>query len=126
MTEHDNKAIVTAYLKAAFTDADLALVETFWGEDMIQHNPTMPNGHGVLRGLISNPAPRFKYEQGLMAAERDLVMVHGRYEGWGPKPMIAVDIFRVANGKIVEHWDVMQEEVTADEAANGHAMFPIT
>lgn len=126
MTEHDNKAIVAAYLKAAFIDADLALVETFWGYDMIQHNPTMPNGHDVLRGLISNPDPRFKYEQGLMAAERDLVMVHGRYEGWGPKPMIAVGVFRVVNGKIVEHWDVMQEEVTADEAVNGHAMFPIT
>jgi len=40
--------------------------------------------------------------------------------GWGPKPMVAVDIFRVKDGKVVEHWDVMQEEVST---ASGHAMF---
>jgi predicted SnoaL-like aldol condensation-catalyzing enzyme len=39
--------------------------------------------------------------------------------------MIAVDIFRVENGKITEHWDVLQEEITADKSANGNAMFPI-
>jgi predicted SnoaL-like aldol condensation-catalyzing enzyme len=50
-------------------------------------------------------------------------MVHGRYVGWGPKPMIAVDIFRVANGKLAEHWDVMQEEVEASATASGNPMF---
>jgi hypothetical protein len=37
-------------------------------------------------------------------------MIHGRYTGWGPKPMVAVDIFRVIEGKLAEHWDVLQEE----------------
>jgi len=36
--------------------------------------------------------------------------------------MVAVDIFRVANGKIAEHWDVMQEEVPAAQTANGNSM----
>jgi predicted SnoaL-like aldol condensation-catalyzing enzyme len=45
-----------------------------------------------------------------------------RYLGWGPKPMVAVDIFRIANGKIAEHWDVMQEEVPAAQSANGNSM----
>ena len=40
--------------------------------------------------------------------------------------MLAVDYFRIKAGKIVEHWDVMQEEVPADQAVNGHAMFPIS
>ena len=37
--------------------------------------------------------------------------------------MVAVDIFRVNDGKVVEHWDVMQEEVSAADTASGHAMF---
>ena len=56
-----------------------------------------------------------------MVAEGDYVTIHGRYFGWGPKPMMAVDIFRVANGKIAEHWDVMQEEVPAGQSANGNS-----
>jgi predicted SnoaL-like aldol condensation-catalyzing enzyme len=52
-------------------------------------------------------------------------MIHGRYTNWNGKNMIAVDIFRVDNGKIVEHWDVLQEEVTAENSANGNSMFPI-
>ena len=39
--------------------------------------------------------------------------------------MIAIDIFRIQTGKIVEHWDAMQEEITADKTANGNAMSPI-
>ncbi|HJY93134.1 MAG TPA: nuclear transport factor 2 family protein, partial [Candidatus Acidoferrum sp.] len=64
-----------------------------------------------------------KYEPGMAVAEGDLVMVHGRYTGWGPKPMVAVDIFRLKDGKVVEHWDVLQEEVPATETASGNAMF---
>jgi len=56
----------------------------------------------------------------MAVADGDLVMVHGRYTGWGPKPMVAVDIFRVKDGKVVDHWDVMQEKVST---ASGHAMF---
>jgi len=66
---------------------------------------------------------RLKYEPGLVMADGDYVSIHGRYTGWGPKPMIAVDIFRVANGKIAEHRDVMQEEVPAAQSANGNSMF---
>lgn len=52
-------------------------------------------------------------------------MVHGRYTNWNGKDMIAVDIFRLADGKIVEHWDVMQEEVPTTQAVNGNPMFPV-
>lgn len=68
----------------------------------------------------------FRYEMGMVVAEGDLVMVHGRYTGWGPKPLIAVDIFRIADGKLVEHWDVMQEEVPVNATASGNPMFVVT
>lgn len=119
-----NKELVAAYLKVLFTDRDRQGAEQFWGETMVQHNPGMPNGLEVLRHLLDKIGPEFRYEQGAVMEQGNLVMVHGRYTGWGPKPMVAVDIFRIENGKVVEHWDVMQEEVPADKSANGHAMFP--
>ena len=52
----------------------------------------------------------FKYEIGAVAGEGDMVFVHGRYTGFAPVPLVAVDIFRVVDGKLAEHWDVLQAE----------------
>ncbi len=57
-------------------------------------------------------------------ADGGLVMVHNRYTGWAPKPMVTVDICCIENGKLVEHRDVIQEEVPLSETTNGNAMFP--
>lgn len=119
-----NKAIVVEYLDAVFNQRNLAKAETYWAGNMIQHNPGMPNGLDVLRGFISSKSPSPTYEPGLVMEDGNLVMIHGRYTNWFGKNMIAVDIFRLDNGKVVEHWDVMQEEVPADKSANGNSMFP--
>lgn len=58
-----------------------------------------------------------------VVAEGEYVMIHGRYTGWAPKPVVAVDIFRIVGGKLVEHWDVLQEEVPVEKTVNGHPMF---
>lgn len=113
------------YLNAVFNEKDLAKVETFWKDDMIQHNPSMPNGLDVLRGFITSEDNQISYESGIAMEEGNIVAVHGRYSNWFGKTMIAVDYFRVEDGKFIEHWDVMQEEVPASEAVNGNAMFPI-
>lgn len=120
-----NKTLVKEYLDAVFNQRDLAKAETYWAGNMRQHNPQMPNGLEVLRGFISSPEPSPTYEAGLVMEEGDLVMIHGRYSNWFGKNMIAVDIFRLDSGKVVEHWDVMQEEVPASQTVNGNAMFPI-
>ena len=60
-----------------------------------------------------------------MLADGDFVAVHGRYTGVGPKPLIAVDMFRVKDGKLVEHWDVVQEEVPAAQTKSGNPMFSL-
>lgn len=119
-----NKAIVVEYLDVVFNKRDLAKAETYWAGDMIQHNPLMPNGLDVLRGFISSKDPSPTYEPGLIMEDGNLVMIHGRYSNWFGKNMIAVDIFRLDNGKVVEHWDVMQEEVPADKSVNRNTMFP--
>ncbi len=70
---------------------------------------------------MGNLPADFRSEPGLVVAEGNYVTIHDRFLGWGPKPMVAVDIFRVANGKIAEHWDVMQEEVPAAQSANDNS-----
>jgi predicted SnoaL-like aldol condensation-catalyzing enzyme len=117
-----NKQIALRALIGAFIDRDPNVVEHFTA-DYIQHNPTIPNGPAAIKDLIPKLPKDFSYQPGMAVAEGDLVMVHGRYVGWGPKPMIAVDIFRLEGGKVAEHWDVMQEEVSASASANGNPMF---
>ena len=118
-----NRALVLAGIKGVFIDRDPSAVDRLFSADYRQHNPQIPNGPAAIKALLGNLSRDFKYEPGLVMADGDYVSIHGRYTGWGPKPVIAVDIFRVANGKIAEHWDVMQEEVPAAQSANGNSMF---
>lgn len=117
-----NKELVLLGIKGVFIDRDPTVLDHLFSENYVQHNPQIPNGTSAIKALLKNLPADFKYEPGLMVAEGDYVTIHGRYFGWGPKPMIAVDIFRVANGKITEHWDVMQEEVPTAQSANGNSM----
>ena len=117
-----NKEIVLEVLKRAFIDRDPTVVEQYFGANYKQHNPLIPNGSSAVATMIPT-LTSLTYEPGMAVADGDLVMVHGRYTGWGPKPMVAVDIFRLADGKVVEHWDVMQEEIPAANTASGNAMF---
>lgn len=121
--ETENKELVVKAVTGLFIDHDAAVVDQYWGEDYIQHNPMFPNGRDVIKGFAANPPPGFKYEMGAVAADGDLVIVRGRYTGFAPKPMVAMDMFRVADGKIVEHWDILQEEVPAGKTASGNPMF---
>ena len=117
-----NKEIVLEVLKRAFIDRDPTVVEQYFGANYKQHNPVIPDGPSAIAKMIPT-LTALTYEPGMAVADGDLVMVHGRYTGWRPKPMVAVDIFRVTDGKVVEHWDVMQEEVSTADTASGHAMF---
>jgi predicted SnoaL-like aldol condensation-catalyzing enzyme len=118
-----NKQIVLKVLTGAFIERDPQVVAQYFAPNYIQHNPSIPDGPTPIPGLIASLGESFSYEPGMVVAEGDLVMVHGRYVGWGPKPLVAVDIFRLAGGKVAEHWDVMQEEVPAGSTASGNPMF---
>src|ERR1700751_1023706 len=118
----NNKALVLAVIRGVFIDRDPAVLDRLFSDDYRQHNPQIPNGTAAIKALLANLSRDFKSEPCLVIANGDYVSIHGRYTGWGPKPMMAVDIFRVANGKIAEHWDVMQEEVPAAQSVNGNSM----
>jgi len=116
-----NKALVLEGIKGVFVNRDTSVLDRLFSDEYKQHNPQIPNGTAAIKALLAKLPANFRYEPGLVVAEGDYVTIHGRYFGWGPKPMMAVDIFRVANGKIAEHWDVMQEEVPAGQSANGNS-----
>jgi predicted SnoaL-like aldol condensation-catalyzing enzyme len=54
----------------------------------------------------------------------DWVMMHGRFSGNGrPRSWVAADILRMEDGRLAEHWDVLQNEATAAESQSGLPMF---
>ena len=121
-----NSELVKTAITAVFGKKDITAFDKYFSNNYIQHNPQIPNGTEVLKQFVPTLPGDFSYEPGIVTESGNFVMIHGRYKNWDGKNMIAVDIFRIDNGKIAEHWDVMQEEVTADKSANGNAMFPIS
>ncbi len=124
--EEANKKLVSNAMHELFVtrDAEKA-IHLYFGKPYLQHNPMIPDGAEDLPKVVASLPANFKYEPGIIVADGDMVMIHGLYTGWGPKPLVTVDIFRVKNGKLVEHWDVMQEDVPASQTKSGRAMFPI-
>ncbi len=118
-----NKALVVEAMIALFQRRDAAAVERFYAPDYVQHNPHIPQGRDALQTLVANLSSDVYYEPGLMVAESDLVAIHGRIRGWASTPQIVVDLFRVEDGKLVEHWDVLQDEVPVTAALGGTPMF---
>ncbi|PWN61662.1 nuclear transport factor 2 family protein [Chryseobacterium viscerum] len=121
----DNKELVLKAITAVFVDRDITAFDTYFGDHYIQHNPSIPNGTEALKQFVPALPEDFKYEPGTITENGDIIMIHGRYQNWNGKNMIGVDIFRINDHKIVEHWDVLQEEVTAENSVNGNGMFPI-
>jgi predicted SnoaL-like aldol condensation-catalyzing enzyme len=122
MTTTHADLVVTA-LTELFIHRDTSAVERHWSPSYRQHNPRIPDGREHLAAFAAQLPESFRYEPGLVVANGDHVMIHGRYLGWGPKPVVAVDIFRIEGGKLAEHWDVAQEEVPAAATKSGRPMF---
>ena len=118
-----SKAIALKAIRGVFIERDARVVQELFAPDYIQHNPTISSGRDAIGALVGSLPEGFCYEPGMVVAEGNIVMIHGRYVGWAPEPMVAVDIFRVENGRLVEHWDVMQAEVPAHETKSKNAMF---
>ena len=116
-----NKALVLEAMTTLFQRHDATAVERLYARDYIQHNPDIPQGRDALQQLVINLPKDVYYEPGLIVAQDDLVAIHGRIRGWAEVPQIVVDIFRVENGKIVEHFDVIQ--AVPEKTANGNTMF---
>ena len=119
-----NKAIVREAFDTLFNKRDYAAAERFWSPNYIQHSAHIEPGREGLFNLVKAAPPSLKYEPGVMVAEGDYVIVHGRFANIGlPVNWIAADIVRLKNGILVEHWDVIQDEATEKQSKSGAPMF---
>lgn len=118
------KAVVEAFFDQVFIRHDVrAGIERYLAKDYIQHNPLAADGRdAVLKFFESIPVDQLpKVAVARVIAEGDLVAVHYRAEFPGRPALAIVDIFRVQDGRIAEHWDVAQPIPLT--SANPHPMF---
>jgi predicted SnoaL-like aldol condensation-catalyzing enzyme len=123
--DRNNKQIVTDFYQTAFDGNPAKAVADHIGDRYIQHNPQAPDGPEAFIGFVEwlrgeNPGLQLNIKR--VIAEGDLVVTHSELVLRPGEPGRALaDIFRLENGKVVEHWDVIQDIPT--EAANDNGMF---
>ncbi len=119
-----NKSIVLTAFDTLFNKRDYAAAEHFWSPNYIQHSAHIPPDRDGLFNLVRALPPGHRHEHGTIVAEGDYVMLHSRYSGpERARALVVIDIVRMENGQLAEHWDVWQEEVTAEESKSGLPMF---
>ena len=122
--ESRNKALVLEAFDTLFNKRDYEAAERFWSPNYIQHSAHIPPGREGLFGLVKGLPDTLKYEHDMIVAENNLVILHGRFSGFGvPASWIVADIIVIKDGVLVEHWDVIQDEATSAQSKSGNPMF---
>lgn len=119
-----NKRLVLDFYQTVFGDKDLTHVDDYLLPTYIQHNQHVADGRAAFKKAAAGwfvGAKKTKIDFRHVAAEGDLVFVHVRNVTPAGKVQAVVDIFRIQDGKIAEHWDV--HELAIDSAANSHPLF---
>ena len=123
-TPEQNKALVLEAFDTLFNQRDYAAAERFWSKRYIQHSAHIEPSREGLFDLVRSAPDALRYENQLIVAEGDFVIAHGRFSGMGrPAAWIAADVVRIEDGKLAEHWDVLQDEATEAESVSGPPMF---
>lgn len=118
-----NKKLVADFYQELFGDKDVNAIDKYIGDIYIQHNPSVADGKEALRQAVAQwfkGAPKEKIDIQHLSAEGNLVYIHTKSKR-GATTVSIIDIFKLENEKIVEHWDVGQE--VPEKSANSHPMF---
>ena len=122
--EEVNKQLAVTAYQRVFGDLDLDAIDEYMSTDFIQHNPTIADGPAGVSALVqmltSQGVAKQRIEFKHILAEGDIVFLHSRYEMAG-KEWRFLDVYRIENGKLAEHWDAMQQ--MPDERANNNPLF---
>jgi len=120
-----NKKAAVAFYEAAINQKNYEAAVKYLGAHYKQHNPTAADGAEGLKGFIDFLKSRYPTQKGeikRVIADGDLVVLHVHSTRGDNTPGRAiVDIFRLENGKVVEHWDVIQD--IPEKPANSNGMF---
>jgi predicted SnoaL-like aldol condensation-catalyzing enzyme len=123
--QEQNKRIVTEFYDKALNQKDFDAAATYFGPHYIQHNPTARDGIEGFKAFIQLLREKFPNSHSEIKhayADGDYVILHVHaVREPGTRGLAIVDIFRLVNGKIVEHWDVRQD--IPETAANSNGMF---
>jgi predicted SnoaL-like aldol condensation-catalyzing enzyme len=123
-TPEQNKTLVLEAFNTLFNRRDYDAAMGFWSDQYIQHSAHIPPGRDGLFNLVRGLPGTLRYENQVILAEGDYVIAHGRFSGHGrPAAWIAADIVRFEDGKLAEHWDVLQDEATRADSKSGLPMF---
>jgi predicted SnoaL-like aldol condensation-catalyzing enzyme len=123
-TPQQNKALVLEAFDTLFNKRDYDAAKRFWSDRYIQHSAHIAPGRVGLFDLVRTLPDALKYENQLIVAEGDYVIAHGRFSGNGRlAARVAADIVRIEDGKLAEHWDVLQDEATQAQSLSGLPMF---
>ena len=109
MNKQEMKDFVSNAHHELFTLHDTSALDRYFAPNFVEHSPLVANGLAGLRQLVQD-CPGMRHKAVRVLADGDLVAIHGRFEGLDEKPLIGFDIYRVENGKIVEHWDGLVAE----------------
>jgi predicted SnoaL-like aldol condensation-catalyzing enzyme len=122
--EELNKRLVLDAFDTLFNRRDYVAAANYWSPHYLQHSAHSPPGREGLFDLIRGVPMSLRYESQLILANRDFVMVHGRFSNTGrARNWVAVDIVRIGGGLLVEHWDVLQDEASKAQSLSGLPMF---
>src|SRR5262249_48596287 len=92
-TQEKNKALVLKAFDTLFNERDYAAAERFWSPDYIQHSALIARGRDGLFNLVKSMPPTLKYEPGVIVADGDFVIIHGRYAGLGaPVNWVVIEV----------------------------------
>ena len=120
-----NKKTVTAFEDAALNQKDFDAASKYLGPRYTQHNPTAADGPEGLKAYIAflkDKFPSNRTEIKRIFADGDYVIVHDHaVREPGTRGIAIVNIYKLENGKVVEHWDVIQP--IPEKAANDNGMF---
>jgi predicted SnoaL-like aldol condensation-catalyzing enzyme len=116
--------VVLEAFDTLFNQRDYVAAERFWSPNYIQHSAHIEPGCEGLFDLIRSVPSTLRYEPGVIVADGDFVIIHGRFSGMGrPRNWIAADVLRIVDGVLAEHWDVLQDEAARAESKSGLPMF---